>query len=316
MRQLRLPVPSAFLGLFAFLAVLSGCSSEPEAAPAERVDSGNASTAPGAPGAPGERPATPPDAGPAKPKSCATFYKFDVICTSLDPSHTEDEWCDDDTSHCVDETNDDPNPSSCSYYTRYRRAVMTGTCKDNGYTGKNGHRPRCPEAAPSKGELDTTEGWKPPPPPSAACSPADVQQFSNNFPGAQTWEDLTKNLPPACGSCLASKKTDAAWKLIVVDPNDASQGTVNWGACYAVKSGSLGCGKAIQYANFCIEDSCANCATTDSGACMQRGDVRQACGAMYNGDIAAACGSNATTVKSNDDACSSAAAAAKTLCGS
>jgi hypothetical protein len=173
----------------------------------------------------------------------------------------------------------------------------------------------CPGSAPSKAELDSSGGWKPPPAPMNVCTASDLQRFQSNSAGAASYNDLVVGLNPACAACVASKESDATWSFVVTDAT-GTEGFFNYGACYAVKSASASCGKAVQYSEFCINTSCSDCATAaDTAACESSSSVQNACSATFAADIQTGCGSNQTTLQTYDQACGSATKALAVLCG-
>ena len=164
----------------------------------------------------------------------------------------------------------------------------------------------CPGAAPTKAELDSSGGWKPPPAKQNVCTSADIAAFDASFATAATYADIVKGLPAACASCLLTKETDATWGFLVTD-DKGELGFVNYGACYARASGgSDACGKGIQYSEFCIGASCADCSDSET---------QDACSANFDADIASGCGSDQAKLQALDDACSKASLAAAVLCG-
>jgi hypothetical protein len=149
------------------------------------------------------------------------------------------------------------------------------------------------------------------------CSASDIAAFEANFKSAMSYSDLVKGLPPACGSCILGKESDATWSFVVTD--DAGQlGFFNYGACYArVAGGSEACGKAVQYSKFCIQSSCAECASaSESSACETNGATQTACATLYAADIQTACGTDQAKIKDLDDACGTPTHAVGVLCGS
>lgn len=174
----------------------------------------------------------------------------------------------------------------------------------------------CPSPAPTKADLDQSGGWKPPPAKQSVCSPADIAAFDANFANAETYNDLIKGLPAACGACILNKEADATWNFIVTD-DKGELGFINYGACYArAAGGSDACGKAVQYIEFCYGSSCADCASeSETEACEADDATSAACSANFDADVGAGCGTDAAKLKALDDACGKASLAAAVLCG-
>jgi hypothetical protein len=173
----------------------------------------------------------------------------------------------------------------------------------------------CPGAAPSKADLDSSGGWKPPPAKQNVCSAADIAAFDGNFANAQTYSDLVKGLPASCASCILTKETDATWGFLVAD-DKGELGFVNYGACYArAAGGSDACGKGIQYSEFCISASCSDCSENEVDSCESDPATQSACSANFDADIASGCGTDQAKLQALDDACSKASLAAAVLCG-
>jgi hypothetical protein len=127
----------------------------------------------------------------------------------------------------------------------------------------------CPGVAPTFGDLEAAGGWNPPGAIAiGACSQANITQFHNNFATANTYNDLKAGLPTSCSACIFSTEASSTWSFVVTDAAGVN-GFFNYGACYArAQFGSNACGKAVQYSEFCINSSCAECATTaDNTAC-------------------------------------------------
>ncbi|MDB4996101.1 MAG: hypothetical protein JWM74_3533, partial [Myxococcaceae bacterium] len=104
----------------------------------------------------------------------------------------------------------------------------------------------------------------------------------------------------------------------VVTDDKGELGFFNYGACYArAAGGSDACGKAVQYSEFCIRASCAECAdATESAACESDASAQTACSALYAGDVQTGCGADQAKLKALDDACGTPAHAVGVLCGS
>lgn len=170
----------------------------------------------------------------------------------------------------------------------------------------------CPSAPPTKGDLDSAGGWKPPAPANtSACTPQDIKTFETNYQTAQTFADIVKGVPPGCASCLMGKESDASWPPIVTDET-GEKGFANFGACYAYESGKPDCGKAIQYEEFCIDESCSACATSDLDACFNDEAMIKACDALFAADIQSACPEAQASML--DDHCSNIIVGASYLC--
>jgi hypothetical protein len=169
-----------------------------------------------------------------------------------------------------------------------------------------------------KADLDQTGGWKPPPAAQKVCSASDIAAFEARFKsrkGGASYSDLIKGLPAACGSCILGKEADATWAFVVTD-DKGELGFLNYGACYArAAGGSDACGKAVQYNNFCIFASCADCGpSSDASTCESSASTLAACSNNFAADIAADCGDQAK-LQALDDACSEPSLAVGVLCG-
>jgi hypothetical protein len=92
---------------------------------------------------------------------------------------------------------------------------------------------------------------------------------------------------------------------------------LNYGACYArAADGSDACGKAVQYSEFCLKGSCADCVSAmESSACESDTATQTGC-ASFSSDAHMACGTDPAKLKALDDACGSAVRAVAVLCGS
>jgi hypothetical protein len=188
--------------------------------------------------------------------------------------------------------------------------VVKPDAGDSGPTGT-----ACPGAAPTKAELDSSGGWKPPPAKQTVCTAGDIAAFDANFANANTYADLVKGLPAACSACILTKESDATWGFLVAD-DKGELGFVNYGACYArAANGSDACGKGVQYSEFCISASCADCSDSEVSTCESDTATQDACSANFDADIAAGCGSDQAKLQALDDACGTAAKAAAVLCG-
>ncbi len=175
----------------------------------------------------------------------------------------------------------------------------------------------CPGVAPTFTELETAGGWNPPGAVAVgACSQANITQFENNFATAQTYNDLKTGLPTSCSACIFSTETSSTWSFVVTDAT-GTNGFFNYGACYArAQFGSNACGKAVQYSEFCLNSSCADCDTTaDRSACTSGNQAQTACSANFAGQVQAGCGTNQTQLAALDTACGKATKAVNVLCG-
>jgi hypothetical protein len=175
----------------------------------------------------------------------------------------------------------------------------------------------CPGVAPTFTDLEGAGGWNPPGAVQiGACSQANITQFHNNFATANTYNDLKTGLPASCSACIFSTETSANWSFVVTDAT-GTNGFFNYGACYArAQFGSNACGKAVQYSEFCINSSCAECATdTANSACTQGTQAQQACSANFAGQIQAGCGTNQTQLQALDTSCETAVKSVNVLCG-
>jgi hypothetical protein len=178
----------------------------------------------------------------------------------------------------------------------------------------------CPGPPTTKADLDQADGapgWSPPQPrQTTACSPADIQRFSTNAstPSLASWNDVVDGLPASCAQCLLSRETDASWQLIVADAT-GKNGFVNWGACYAdAPHGSIGCGQAAQYLEFCLDISCLGCATqADVDACKTSKAVTNGCDGAFGPFLESSCPQEYAQELS--DQCGQLTNAAAMLCG-
>jgi hypothetical protein len=175
----------------------------------------------------------------------------------------------------------------------------------------------CPGAAPTVADLDADGGWKAPPAKAiGACSPANITTFQGNFSTAQSYNDLKAGLPATCVSCIFSVETAATWKFVVTDAT-GDLGFFNYGACYARATyGSNACGKAIQYNEFCIDNSCADCSSSSAtSACKSDSQTESQCAANFASGVQAGCGTNTANLQALDASCGSATKAVNILCG-
>jgi hypothetical protein len=175
----------------------------------------------------------------------------------------------------------------------------------------------CPGVAPTFTDLEGAGGWNPPGAVQiGACSPANITQFHNNFATANTYNDLKTGLPASCSACIFSTETSTNWSFVVTDAT-GTNGFFNYGACYArAQFGSNACGKAVQYSEFCINSSCAECTTdTANAACTKGTQAQQACSNNFAGQVQAGCGTNQTQLQALDTSCGVAVDAVDVLCG-
>jgi hypothetical protein len=157
--------------------------------------------------------------------------------------------------------------------------------------------------------IDSEIGWKPPAAPSASCSTEEITTIEKAFDTAKTWFDLVAGVSDNCKSCVATKDDQANWGPIVIFEDDGSGGFANFGACYASVD-SEACGKALQYAEICLNASCTECeaGTPDDKACIQLAQDKQCKGIIA--EVQKSC-KNASA----DTKCSSVIKGIATLCG-
>lgn len=173
---------------------------------------------------------------------------------------------------------------------------------------------QCPSAAPTKADIDGAGGWKPPAGANTtACTAGDIAAFKANFSNASAYSDLVAGLPAGCASCLLTKENDANWGPIVTD-DTGQAGFINFGACYAFKSGNQACGQSVQYLEFCTNISCSSCADADFSACTQDKGTLDACSTNFAADIQANCPADQAQAQALDDACGNIIDAASYLC--
>ncbi len=177
-------------------------------------------------------------------------------------------------------------------------------------------------AAPSKADLDSSGGWNAPPPAGGpSCTDADLATFAANLSASGgplrggSYANIANGLSATCASCLVSREGDAKWTSIVTD-SAGTKGFLNYGACYARKSGSEACGKAMQYESFCVSITCSGCGTAPSSTCMKDPGTTDLCEANFGADITASCpAADGGEAKALAATCDDILTGARYLCG-
>lgn len=156
-------------------------------------------------------------------------------------------------------------------------------------TGAEAPSPECPGIAPTKADLAGSGLWHSPRPHAPACSANEVARFKQNFTPSSTATDLVAGLSPTCSSCLLSDASDTTWGPIVVTDESATDYFLDYGACYAIVSGSEACAQASQYEDFCVDYTCATCSAFDLDACRGDAITLNACESTFGADVTANC---------------------------
>lgn len=183
------------------------------------------------------------------------------------------------------------------------------TKRDGSTTGDGGDTETniCPSPAPTED----------PPYKSAAarqevCDPG-IGDFIDNYIKANssaTFKDLEAAIAAdstqggqACASCVFTIENDAAWGPIVYAGDGSSGGAFfNYGSCFEkAPGGSAACGKAVQSAEFCLDQVCSDedCGSENAKtACIQTslGDTSTGCGRF---DVQGDCGSGLTALNNS-----------------
>jgi hypothetical protein len=68
----------------------------------------------------------------------------------------------------------------------------------------------------------------------------------------------------ACADCIFSNKTDAQWKVVVIDP---TKPFYNQAGCVELMTGVDGCGERYAAAQDCLQTFCRGCTEADVGSC-------------------------------------------------
>lgn len=143
------------------------------------------------------------------------------------------------------------------------------------------------------------------------CTAQDLTQFETNLedPNLKEWNDLKKDLPADCASCIISNTKDDNWGPIVV--NDEGAGFVNFGACFGALENAE-CGENLQFGEFCYDAACADCASdSEQKECVEESSGAGGSCETFAKGVAANCKKLQTNLKK----CENALAGAKTLCG-
>ncbi len=132
--------------------------------------------------------------------------------------------------------------------------------------------PICPSTDPIGTD---TLSWKPPTPPQAGiCNDADIAAMkaylaANPKASNEEFETFVKNRSPDCHDCVFGDADGKTWPPAPVRAGKVV--TFNVGACYALVTGNVACGKAVQNAWDCEFQACALClAPTELDGCRSR----------------------------------------------
>ena len=132
--------------------------------------------------------------------------------------------------------------------------------------------PICPSTDPIGTD---TLGWKPPnAPQEGICKDADVTAMkdyltANPKASNEEFENFVKNRSPDCHDCVFGDADGKTWPPAPVRAGKVV--TFNVGACYALVTGNVACGKAVQNAWDCEFQACALClAPTELDGCRSR----------------------------------------------
>jgi hypothetical protein len=145
--------------------------------------------------------------------------------------------------------------------------------------------------------------WKPPSALQAGqCTTADltaIQGFLTSTPGATNaqLEAFVLGRSQACHDCVFTDASAPTWGPIPMSGGKLV--TVNIGGCFALVSGVVPCGKAIQNEFDCEFVACADCASSPAFQVCQKVAQQGACKPFVTA-IQSACVGVPTTV---DDAC-------------
>lgn len=121
-------------------------------------------------------------------------------------------------------------------------------------------------------ENDIGGPFKGPPARMTACSEPDIGRFQNNLtiPNLTSYTQLEEGLSPDCVACIFTKSSDDAWGPVVLldaggtSPTTDGSGFLNLGACYASASTNMQCGRAFQYDQFCSQNACSDCLSSEN----------------------------------------------------
>src|SRR5262249_33236442 len=80
----------------------------------------------------------------------------------------------------------------------------------------------------------------------------------------------------ACAACLFGSKTDASWKMVVLDPGATPPARYNQAGCIELASGVKDCGKKYFTVVACFDSYCSTCTQPDLTTCQK--DVAQGSG--------------------------------------
>jgi len=127
----------------------------------------------------------------------------------------------------------------------------------------------------------------------AACSDtvlgalADACSKEPESAGCQTARAVAGNQKD-CADCLFGAKTDANWKMIVLQPGETPAARYNQAGCITLASGVPDCGKKYFTVVSCFDAFCADCTGAEESACQK--DVAQGSGECKQYLIDQACG--------------------------
>ncbi len=133
-----------------------------------------------------------------------------------------------------------------------------------------------------------------PPAPSqpAACTDSQISALADacakepEGAGCKTARELAAN--KNCSDCLFGNKTDAYWKMVVLDPGGTPAARFNQAGCIELASGVQNCGKDYFTIGSCFDAYCGDCTGSELTSCQK--DVAQGSGECKGYLIGQACG--------------------------
>ena len=134
----------------------------------------------------------------------------------------------------------------------------------------------------------------------AACSDnvigilADACAKEPESAGCKTAREVAGNQKD-CADCLFGAKTDANWKMIVLQPGETPPARYNQAGCIEVASGVKDCGKKYFTVVSCFDTFCADCTGAEETSCQK--DVAQGSGECKEYLIDQACGNALDSVE-------------------
>jgi hypothetical protein len=133
----------------------------------------------------------------------------------------------------------------------------------------------------------------------AACSDgvldalADACSKEPEGAGCKTARELAAN--SACADCIFGAKTDANWKMIILQPGETPAARYNQSGCIDLAGGVPDCGKKYFTVVSCFDTFCSDCTGAEEQACQK--DVASGSGECKTYLIDQACGNALDTVE-------------------